>query len=72
MDKAIAASIEATAKEIVAAANLLQRALPKLRKDLEAGLDLLIERLNELHHAALSKREMGKIIVAYHNGEEGE
>jgi hypothetical protein len=71
MDNAIAASIEATAKEIVAAAGLHQRK-PHLRKDLEAGLDLLIERLNELHHAALSKREMGKIIVAYHNGEEGE
>jgi hypothetical protein len=70
MDIAIAASIEATAKEIAAAAGSYQR-MPHFRQDLEAGLDVLIGRLNELHAVVIKKRDMGKIVVDYHNGEGG-
>lgn len=70
MDIAIAASIEATAKEIAAAAGSYQR-MPHFRQDLEAGIDVLIGQLNELHARAISKREVGKLIIDYHNGEGG-
>jgi hypothetical protein len=52
---AVAASIEAEAKEVVAAASLYQR-LPEARENLATGLELLMDRLNDTYKVFLSNR----------------
>jgi hypothetical protein len=68
MDVKIAASIEAVAKEIAAAAGSYQR-MPNFQQDLAAGIEVLMQRLIDAHRVFVAKRDMAKIIVDYHNAD---